>query len=157
MIEERLRWLLSGDLPPGAYRLNSRKGARAIALAALEAGWRFYLIDLRNVRNKAAFMQTAAEALHLPAYFGRNWDAFEEVVNDLPRLAAIREPGEKSPRGHLVLLDRSSPLRYAAPDELGTVLDILQTAGESLRCERAPLVVLVRGAGPVARDLPLLG
>ena len=155
MIEERIRGLLAGELPPDVYRLNSRIAGRALAKAARADGWCFYTVDLRNARNKASFMSAAAEALHLPGYFGHNWDAFEEVMNDFPRLAAAGP--DAHPRGHLILIDRSSPLRYAAPDELRTALDILRTAVENLRGESVPLAVLVRGAGPRARELPLLG
>jgi hypothetical protein len=156
MIEERIRGLLAGELPPGVYRLNSRIAGRALAKAARDEGWCFYVVDLRNARSKASFMSTVAEALRLPGYFGGNWDAFEEVMNDFPRLALLTAP-DAQPRGHLILIDRSSPLRHAAPHDFATALDILRTAAGNLSGESAPLAVLVRGAGPLACDLPLLG
>lgn len=153
MIRERLQALLAGKLPPAAYRLNARIATREIRQAVADAGWRFHLLDLRNVTHKSAFMTTAADALQLPPYFGRNWDAFEEVLNDLPFGGAEKDGA----RGDFVLVDRTSPLRYSAPGELRTALDILSTAAQARRDSSRPLVVIVRGAGPLAADLPVLG
>jgi hypothetical protein len=33
--------------------------------------------------NRAALLEEIAVALEFPAYFGRNWDAFEECLDDL--------------------------------------------------------------------------
>lgn len=149
MIRERLQALLAGELPPTVYRLNHRIAVREIEQMARDAGWLFYLLDLRNAPHKAAFMEVAARSLRLPPYFGRNWDAFEEVINDLP--------WELATRGHLFLLDRTSPLRFVSPDDLRTALNIFETAVAARQPETVPLTVLVRGAGPIARQLPLLG
>ncbi len=57
-----------------------------------------------------------SEALHLPNYFGRNWDALDEVLGDLSWLAPRR----------VVILHADLP---ALPVELLRVyLDVLRTA-----------------------------
>lgn len=40
-------------------------------------------INGNTARDKASFMDTIAEALNFPDYFGANWDAFAECLNDL--------------------------------------------------------------------------
>lgn len=40
-------------------------------------------IDGRNLRNKAEFLTTVSKALNFPDYFGNNWDAFAECLDDL--------------------------------------------------------------------------
>ena len=56
------------------------------------------------------------EALHLPNYFGRNWDALDEVLGDLSWLAPRR----------VVIVHADLP--DLAADELRVYLDVLRTA-----------------------------
>ena len=57
-----------------------------------------------------------SEALHLPNYFGRNWDALDEVLGDLSWLA---------PRKIVIV---HADLPDLAADELRVYLDVLRTA-----------------------------
>ncbi|SER18431.1 Barstar (barnase inhibitor) [Streptomyces sp. yr375] len=41
-------------------------------------------LDLAGVADKAAFMDRCADALGLPDWFGRNWDALVDSLTDLP-------------------------------------------------------------------------
>jgi RNAse (barnase) inhibitor barstar len=40
------------------------------------------VLDTRQARDKASFLEAAARDLGFPDYFGRNWDAFEECLRD---------------------------------------------------------------------------
>jgi hypothetical protein len=42
----------------------------------------------KSARNHDAFMKSLWSPLHLPSYFGENWDAFDEVIHDLSWLQA---------------------------------------------------------------------
>jgi RNAse (barnase) inhibitor barstar len=46
------------------------------------------IIELDNIKNKRKLFKTFAEALHFPDYFGYNWDAFDECINDLSWIKA---------------------------------------------------------------------
>ena len=39
----------------------------------------FYL-DGKRINIKEIFLDKAAEAMQFPAYFGNNWDAFDECI-----------------------------------------------------------------------------
>ncbi|MFD9609462.1 barstar family protein [Streptomyces sp. NPDC004288] len=42
------------------------------------------VLDLTGVTDKAALMDRCADALALPDWFGRNWDALADCLTDLP-------------------------------------------------------------------------
>jgi hypothetical protein len=73
-------------------------------------------LDLHGVTDKAGLMDRTARALTLPDWFGRNWDALEDVLGDL---------SWRSGDGHVLLL-RS----YPQGEELGILLDVLRSSAE---------------------------
>ena len=75
--------VLTSAAAPGIYRLLSQAGVVAMARAVTARGWRFFYLDGRRARDKAGFLTAAAAAMAFPAYYGQNWDAFEECITDL--------------------------------------------------------------------------
>ncbi|WJV50068.1 barstar family protein [Streptomyces flavofungini] len=47
------------------------------------SGWATLTLDLTGVHDKGAFMDRCADALTLPDWFGRNWDALADCLTDL--------------------------------------------------------------------------
>src|SRR5262249_55103446 len=73
-------------------------------------------------RTTADFFSEFAAALQFPPYFGENWDAFEETINDLEWLR-----GE----AFTILITNANHLLDKAPaDQLQTLLKVLDQAGE---------------------------
>lgn len=146
---ESLQGRLAHGAESGVYRLSGRAGSRGIADAAKAAGWQFHQVDASASPDKAGLLAAAAEALHFPGWAGHNWDAFEELVSDLSWLPAAP--------GHVLLIDRLGPLAGAEPEELRTLLDVLETAAANRRdLHELPLIVLLRGAGQAARRFEAL-
>ncbi len=144
---------LQDRLAPGAgsgiYRFGGRAGAKTLAQLAEGAGWQFLHLDASEAEDKRSFLQASARGLQFPEWAGRNWDAFEELVNDVSRLPPAP--------GYLVLVDGLSKFSRHAPGEMRTGLAILEQAvANRIEAGEAPLVVLVRGAGAAARHLPAL-
>ena len=145
---QNLRGVLDGGASQ-VFRLQARTSARTIEHLAEAAGWHFLHLDGARVDTKAEFLGAAARALRFPEWAGRNWDAFEELVNDLSWLPPAR--------GYLLLFERASRLAGTQPEALSTALDILETASQNRRkAGVTPLAVVVRGAGRVAAGLPIL-
>lgn len=110
-------------------------------LPALEAlanlgGWRHFAIDLRGVSNKIQFLGKCALVMSFPTYAGRNWDAFEECVNDLSWAPAP---------GYLLLLDRARRFATNDPESWHTALDILRDASAQWQSRGVTFSVWVRG------------
>jgi hypothetical protein len=129
--------LLTGGVPPSIFRIPSRASLRAVQRAADQHGWHVYRIMGRRIADKPAFLAESARSLHFPSYFGHNWDAFEESLNDLAYDAHERT---------LVLFDHAGRFAAAEPEEFATALDILRSAVEARRTSDAPLIVLFQGA-----------
>lgn len=127
------------------YRLPGRTSAATIEAMADAAGWRFLRLDLGKVDSKAEFLRAAGKALKFPEWAGRNWDAFEELVNDLSWLP----PAD----GYLLLIERASGLAEKEPETLRMALDILSDALDA-RKEGPRVVALARGAGALTAKRP---
>jgi RNAse (barnase) inhibitor barstar len=132
--------LLSGEAKAGLYRLNSRASTNRLCREAGQAGWQCAAVDGRAIHDKASFLAAFAEALHFPSYFGHNWDAFEEVLHDLPDVKTV------GTRGTAIIYDHADRFAQAQPAEWATARDILTEATQSWRKAGMPLLVLLRGA-----------
>jgi RNAse (barnase) inhibitor barstar len=91
----------------------------SLRAAARGAGIEWLDLDLAGVTGREAFLKRSAERLHLPDYFGQNWDALHECLLDL---AAKGSPGA------VVHWRRGVALAKRAPDVTKTALEILQEA-----------------------------
>lgn len=144
---ETLGALLRGELPPAVYRFSGRARPATITRLAEAQGWRVYRLEGRAISGKADLLSRSAEALRFPAYFGHNWDAFEECLNDMSW-------GPEGPA--LLLFDHAGRFAAAEPEQFATALEILAAVVTNRRAGPAPLAVLVRGGGRAAASLPLL-
>lgn len=140
--------LLRGELSPALYRCTSRARPATITRLAEAHGWRVYPLEGREIGGKADLLSRSAAALRFPAYFGHNWDAFEECLNDMSW-----EPAGPA----LLLFDQAGRFAAAEPAQFAVALEILTAAVANRRDGPAPLAVLVRGGGRATAHLPLVG
>jgi hypothetical protein len=139
--------VLTGALPPGLYRFTSRAQATTLQHQVEAAGWRAFHLEGDHMGDKTTFLQASAAAMHFPAYFGANWDAFEESINDLAWAPAP---------GYVILFDGVAQFANQAPDAWSTAYDILQGAVTQWQQHGVPLFILLRGTGLLLRELPQL-
>ena len=85
--------------------------------------------------------------MRFPSYSGNNWDAFEESLNDLSWAPA---------QGYLVVFDGAGGFARLQPDEFAVAVEILRESARRWDALGIPLVVLLRGAGRAAGDVPRL-
>jgi RNAse (barnase) inhibitor barstar len=106
----------------------------------------FHARVLAGITTKAGLLNALDEALRFPDYFGDNWDALAECINDLSWL----------PDGDVALVHEDVPLKDDRRS-LATYLSILRGAVEewAAKKERKLLVLfppgteeLVQGAAP---------
>jgi RNAse (barnase) inhibitor barstar len=142
-----LSLLNTSAYPPGIYRLASRARPTSILEMITDWGWYAGYINGRDVEDKQAFLLAAGQAYAFPAYYGRNWDAFEEMVNDLSWINA---------KGTLLLYDYVHRFAAAQPEEWQTALSILESAAQHWHQEGYPFYVLLRHNWRWNRHLPKL-
>lgn len=99
---------LSDPARSGVYRTREENAI----LDATRSG----RLDVVAVEAKVNLFDSLARALAFPDWFGRNWDALEDVLSDL---------SWRKGDGHVVLF-RS----YPSGEELAILLDVLRSAAE---------------------------
>ena len=93
----------------GVYRVRSD----AAVLDALRGGGLTpRKVSLKGAATKAELLNRLAQALELPAWFGGNWDALEDCLNEI--------------EGHLVFYDYQG----IQADDLGVLIDVLASSAE---------------------------
>lgn len=139
--------LLAANPRSGVYRLGGRAGVRQLARIVEDAGWRFLYLDAGKVHEKHHFLAAMAGVLQFPEWAGHNWDAFEELLNDLSWLPPVQ--------GYVLVLDRLGDFSRRHPGDMQIAVDILATALSNRPPAAEPaLLVLLRGARAAARTLP---
>lgn len=126
--------LLSGEVKPGVYRLPTHTSAEAVEHAVGPAGWRVFVLDGNKVSDKATFLSEAAKTMDFPNYFGKNWDAFEDMLNDL---------GWAPAKGYVILYAHAE--RYARLPDWRTVLSIFQVAVQRWQKAGIPMYIFLGG------------
>jgi ribonuclease inhibitor len=58
-------------------------------------------IDVASATSGEALHELLAEAFQFPAYYGRNWDAFDECIRDSSRSSQVTISGLESLRARL--------------------------------------------------------
>ncbi|RFC37505.1 MAG: Barstar (barnase inhibitor) [Candidatus Nitrotoga sp. SPKER] len=65
----------------GVYRLGCRLDE--LDAAVLEADCVLFEVDLTGIEGKEKFIAAIAQAVCVPNWFGRNWDALADTLRDL--------------------------------------------------------------------------
>ena len=88
------------------------------------------------IRSKADFFNQAKRVMKLPDYFGHNWDAFEECINDLSWIEAD---------GYIFAYDNADIFFREHPDDKEILLSILHNAKHNWQLEKIPFEALLAG------------
>ncbi len=134
----KLQAVLKQQFAPGVYRFPSEASVATLEAEAQEQGWQLFHLDGSTIEDKAGFLAAAKTVFAMPAYVGRNWDAFEEAVNDL---------GWAPAAGYVLVYDDAANLDDHDAPAFQTAVDILATAAGNWQAEGKPFYVLMRGAG----------
>ena len=106
--------MLADHTASGAYYVDAG-GCGALAEAAERLEFAFVRIDLQGREDKEAVLARIAQALDFPDWFGRNWDALADCLDDLSWLPAP---------GSVLLLDHTHDWKQADPVGFDVLLEI---------------------------------
>lgn len=132
---------------PGIYVVPSRSFAETLLMDARAEGLATARIDLALATTKAAVLAEFARRLGFPAYFGHNWDAFDECFRDL---------AWQPVPGHAFLVAGFDGFAAAAPDDWRIALRIFTSAGDEWAQARRALYVFLQGSPDAAPSVPAL-
>lgn len=133
--------------PPGVYRLVNTVSAARILETITDWGWYAGYINGTMVHGKSSFLVAAGQALAFPRYYGQNWDALEEMINDLSWIRSA---------GYVILYDDVYRFTVAQPEAWQTALTIFQNACSNWQHEGVPFYVFLRHNWRWNRHVPKL-
>lgn len=61
----------------------SKEEEKMLRTDTIQRGYSLIVVDLGSIRTREDLIDKLAQALQFPKYFGRNWDAFLDLVTDL--------------------------------------------------------------------------
>jgi RNAse (barnase) inhibitor barstar len=99
-----------------------------------QQGTQVFYLDGKEIFSKETFLRKAAEVMKFPAYFGLNWDAFDECITDLTWCPAER---------YVLFYDRPDVFMQADPTGWQIALDILRSAEEYWGATNTPLALFL--------------
>jgi RNAse (barnase) inhibitor barstar len=137
--------VLAGHQEPGLYHWHGAFDAVDVRTAVERAGWHFGHLDgWTEAGTKAEFLAAIGDALQLPEWYGRNFDALADCLHDVGSGTA----------GVLLLWDGWSTLARADERAFSIALSVL---GSRVHADRGvSFAVLLRGEGPLVADVPSL-
>lgn len=132
----QLETLLRDVARAGVYHLpHARHGGHEDIIAAAEkCAYAVFRVDLARVKDKEGLLAAIGRDMAFPEWFGVNWDALADCLNDL---------GWRPAEGYLVLLEHCDILHERAGGELVAALQIFEEAAGAWREQGVALWCLV--------------
>lgn len=129
--------VLAGQVSPGIYQWHGAFEAADVRHLVEHAGWGFGHVDgWTGAGTKAELLASLGETLGFPDYYGENFDALADCLNDIG----------SGVDGVLLLWDGWATLARADEQAFSVALSVL---GSRVNAERGVLFsVLLRGEGP---------
>jgi RNAse (barnase) inhibitor barstar len=115
----RIEDLRSTDAPA----IHFVRASEIAGLLALE-------LNGRDIADRDHLLTELGRVLQFPAYYGRNWDSFEECLHDR---------AERDPEGCVFVIRDAGGLWARLPRELGMLVSIWLAAADRLRAAHIPL------------------
>ena len=116
--------------PGGKAVLDWEGSPEAAEAAARELGFFCARIDGESVPDQAALLERLARELHFPDYFGKNWDALQDCLTDLPDW--LTAPG------YVIVFTGVGELCRDSREALPVLKDILNAAAKFWREQKPP-------------------
>lgn len=132
---------------PDVYVFDDNHAPQELARIADERGFTLFYLDGDLTPNEDAFLRNVAVAMSFPDYYGENWNALDECIQDLSWVPAA---------GYVLLYDDFERFARTDPAAWMIALDVFRTAVESWLDEGIPMYVLLRGDAAAAPGLPTL-
>lgn len=120
------RELLADPAQAGAYFIDARD-ARALADAATELEFAVARVNFADCTGKDDALTRIARGLRFPDWFGGNWDALDDSVNDLSWWPAP---------GYLLLIEHAGAWQAQHGEDAATLVEILNDAAQDWAKQR---------------------
>lgn len=102
-------------------------------------------VDLARYSSASGALKKMGDTLHFPAWYGANFDALFDCLTD---------PDWFGGQGRVILLTGTHRLATTQAEAFATLLDVLQSAAETLRDDSTLFWALIDTPHPALRPLP---
>jgi hypothetical protein len=104
------------------------------------AGFEIRTIDGAHTRNRDALYDAFAEAWHFPPWFGRNMDAFDDVMRDLDNMVNTAT-GKPRASGYLTVVTNAHLILVEQPELFSWFANTIPFYRDHYRDELSPPAV----------------
>lgn len=126
--------VFSSYLNSGIYKKESGDTYTGFKRAAIANRLEYFRLDLKGVTGKTDFLQRAAKAMDFPAYFGMNWDAFNDSLMDL---------SWKPAAGYVLILTNVHLLNEVCPADADVIKEIFNAAAEYWKKKKVSFFIIL--------------
>jgi len=112
-------------LPAGVVPVPGRVDVVALKAECDARGRPTVVLDTGQVHGKDGFMDAVSQALALPGWFGRNWDALAECLGDVPPSTVLVWDGWRD-------------MALAAPRDTEVAIEVFAESGLTVLMVDAP-------------------
>lgn len=137
--------LLSQPTRAGLYSISNTEAAACVRIAPT-LQLRLIELDLTGCADKAALLQRIAKAYRFPEWFGHNWDALADALDDLSWLPA---------EGYLTVVQGIGALPSLISDSTTTLLEIFGETASDWTADGIPFWILIADGAPGIAPLPV--
>lgn len=125
---ERYQTVLGDAGKAGVYHMPQMDAAPLIQ-AAEGIGFAAFRVDLSRAQDKRGLLDAVGKAMGFPEWFGHNFDALADCLNDL-----VWRPAE----GYFVLLDHCDGIHGRAESDFVATLQVFAQAADEWREQGIP-------------------
>jgi RNAse (barnase) inhibitor barstar len=136
MASDIVKKLFEAGKPGGVYWLKSHVAPADVSKLCKAQGMAFFHLEGKKIEGKDQFLNHASMAMHFPAHFGNNWDAFEDCITDLEWIKSD---------GYVIYFDHAEAFAEHHESQLETVLELFQDAVSYWKGEGKSMLVLFSG------------
>lgn len=133
MSPESLQDLLHNAASNGVYHLPV-SGRDKLAKAAETAGLSYHLCQLDDSEEVDDVLELIGEGLHLPKWYGKNFDALYDCLTDLTW---------QDTAASVIVLTGCDAIHAADPDAWQTLISVFASAAEFWQNEEVPFWVFI--------------
>jgi RNAse (barnase) inhibitor barstar len=124
---------LSNARECGVYQLVG--APEEVERAAKEAGLGIFRLDIGHTHDKKDFLAHVASALSFPDWFGSNWDALKDCLEDLDWVPAKT--------GYVLVFERSEHFGTSHREDFDVATAVLAMAAEFWKTQGRPFWAFV--------------
>jgi RNAse (barnase) inhibitor barstar len=102
------------------------------------------LVDGKKIHSKDLLLDTLAEVVDFPDYFGKNWDALLDCLRDL---------SWRSSKGYVLLFDQADAFLNCCRTDFNSFVEIAAQAARDWRADNIPFHVFFIGSSAIAESI----